>query len=373
MPPSQQNPRLPRPPDKRLCCFLVITLMLLTRCTGAPGIHQAAPRRHSSDRHQFLYILAGQEVFAYRINDNGTLQKVPFNSPYLGRHPSFLAQAPGGAALYAGGIEDEYKTPSGYISRFSVSRNAALNEQKGAPAGADPSEIALGNSGQSIYILSDGFLLSLRVSPAGTYTRAMTPIMVGSSASLAASRNGRFLWVSRWQEKSVTAYQITSTGTIKPVMDLRLSKRPGRTVWHPNDKSVYIAHPDDGTVTEITVRGKKPVLLTSSKITRGPTNLYLSVHPSGRCLFVCDAARKRVGVISLLPDGHLTGDVRWYSCLYPYAMILTQDGRFAYTLDPKDNLVGQFMVKNGSRLSPLKPSSVRTADYPLSFDICGAK
>jgi DNA-binding beta-propeller fold protein YncE len=252
-------------------------------------------------------IVAGGVIEAFAVGSGGALSPIACPSDCdAGNLPWGLAVSPNGQFLYSADAE------SHTVSPFSIAADGALSPiacgSECEVTNSDPEDVAISPSGQFLYVEERGtnHIAVFAIAANGSLTKvACTSGCATQSApfGLAVSPNGRFLYTAITQE--IAAFEIAAGGALTPIP------------------------------------------CSSCKTAANPR--ALAVSPSGRFLYTTNnnLPTSSVPAFEIQSNGALTpivscgSDCKTTDGAEPEGVVVSPDGRFAYSSDREDLLLGK--------------------------------
>ncbi len=268
----------------------------------------------------FAYVTNSRanNVTAFRVSTEGALLLVPPtaanpNPAAVDAAPSALAISPDTKHLYVANNGNDT------VTAFNIEAAGALtlipqtagNTNPTAVNGADPSSIAIPQSGKFLYVTNSGSndvtafsigatgLLS-RLAPTGANTN---PISTGGTVpkGMAISPNGSFLYVANSGSDNLTVFQIGANGLLTLVTPAGSNPNPVSTGGTtPNALTIsldgrflYVAN-GGGNVSAFTIGGDGLLTLVPGSagnlnpVSAGTNPVALTISPDGRFLYVAN-------------------------------------------------------------------------------------
>jgi 6-phosphogluconolactonase len=301
------------------------------------------------------------DVSGYTINSTGALAPVP-GSPFNTNisKPSAVVVSSNGFFAYVANSD------TNKVLAFRVSTDGGLLLGPSSDAnpnpvsvGTTPGVLAISPDAKFLYVANSGsddlnvFSIGAAgvltpVTPTGSSTKSV-PVEVGADpASIATTKNRKFLYVANRGTDNVTAFAIDSTtglltripssgGKTNPISTG--GKSPKGMSISTNSSFLYVANSDSGNVTVFKIEADGLLTLVSPTPipvgSKNPNALILS--DNGRFLYSANGEGNVTaftigdgGLLTLVPSsGGNTNQVSAETT--PVAMTMSVDGRFLYT------------------------------------------
>lgn len=293
----------------------------LAAIAGSPFSNVSAPSAIVVSSNGFFAYVANHRtnnVTAFRVSTEGALLSVPSTSVNpnpiaVDAAPAALAISPDTTHLYVANHGDDTVTAFNIEAAGALTRipQTGGNTNPVAVNGADPSSIAIPQSGKFLYVANSGSndvtafsigasgLLS-RIAPSGTDAN---PISTGGTTpkGMVIAPSGLFLYVANSGSQTVTVFQIGSNGllTLVPPAGSRSNPistggtTPNALMISLDGRFLYVAN-GGGNVSAFTI-GSDGLLarLPSSAgnlnpVSAGTSPVALTISPDGRFLYVAN-------------------------------------------------------------------------------------
>lgn len=270
----------------------------------------------------FAYVTNGRTstVAAFRVSTEGALLSVPTTPSRP--NPAPVEAAPGPLAI-SPDTKHVYVANSGTdkVTAFDIESSGALtviphtadNPNPVSVKGADPTAIAITQSGKFLYVANNGsndvtaFVIEAtgRLTPIAPSGANANPVKTSATApkGMVISPNGSFLYVANSGSHSVTAFQIGATGlltlvpaagsTTNPIPTGTGGTTPNSLTISSDGRFLYSAN-GGGTISTFTIGGDGLLTLVPNPISVG-TNanpVALTMSPDGRFLYVANVTNQ---------------------------------------------------------------------------------
>jgi 6-phosphogluconolactonase (cycloisomerase 2 family) len=179
---------------------------------------------------------------------------------------------------------------------------------------ASPSGLALHPSKKFLYVLNSASnsISIYNVAGDGSLTLSGTPTPSRSGPTIALiDDSGQFLLVSNSFTDTISVFQMDSgSGAITEVTNSPFPAGPENdlpTDMKMHGNTVYVAHPNSGTVTMLSLDTSGTLtLLPQSPIPAKPGARNIAVSPTGQFLFTANITSSNISAFTINSDGSLT-------------------------------------------------------------------
>jgi DNA-binding beta-propeller fold protein YncE/PKD repeat protein len=176
-------------------------------------------------KHLYVADQSADSVSAFSIASNGSLSAVP-GSPFATEHPRGVAVTPDSRYLYV--VNESTDT----VSAFSIASNGSLSPVSGSPfaAGYGALGVAVTPDGKHLYTANSGSgenVSAFSIAVNGSLSPVSgSPFATGGGRpggpsarpnSVAVSRDGKHLYVTNYGSNNVSAFSISSDGSLSRV------------------------------------------------------------------------------------------------------------------------------------------------------------
>jgi YVTN family beta-propeller protein len=208
----------------------------------------------------------------------------------------------------------------------------------------------------------------------GGALNALTPAFAPAAATstgIAASPNGRTLYVVDQPTNQVSQYAIAGDGTLtaKSPATVATGATPFGIAVAPDGRHVYVANQDDNTISVFAV-GSDGTLAAAAVVEAGQGPVQIALTPDGTSAYVTNAADGTISEYDVdAADGSLTskGDPIAAPGV-PFAIAVSTDGRSVYVTNRQSTgFVGQYSVGDAGELTPMTPATVAAGTRPAGI------
>ncbi|MFI1034035.1 lactonase family protein [Streptomyces sp. NPDC020951] len=273
--------------------------------------------------------------------------------------------------------------------------NGALTPLSSVNGVPDPSYLALSATGDTLYAVSetaDGAVAAYRVT-GDVPEQAGPPVPVdGSGPTHLAVFDGHVL-TANYGSGSVTAVPVHADGTLARVASgvlrhtgsgphTRRQQGPHAHQVQPDPSARWAVSVDLGTdsVRVCALRDGSPVLHREHALRPGSGPRHLAFHPGGRYAYVVneltptvtvcrwdasDGSLKPLAETAVLP-GAPAGDA------YPSGLVVSPDGRFAWTATRGEDVLSVFAVEDGGETLRLVGTVPCAGHWPRAIAVSGS-
>lgn len=257
----------------------------------------------------------------------------------VGWRPGAIALTPNGAFAY---VESTY---SGYPFYYTVSViDTAINRVVATvQVGNNPAGIAITPNGEYVYVANQ---TDNTVSVIATKSNSViATINVGNSPTqFAMTPDGAYLYLTNHFGNSVS---VIATATNTVVATIPVGEGPVPIVLTPNGALAYVQNSADGTVSVISTASNTVVATIKTQ----PTPIFVmpgdnnfAITSNGAYVYVVNGintvsviATATNTVVATVPVGH-----------FPYGVVITPDGKFAYVVNNDDWTLSVIATTNNS-------------------------
>jgi len=273
---------------------------VLTQLAESPYTVGSGPQSvviHPSGK--YLYVAnAGQgedDISLFDINSDGTVTEITPRTA-SGSLPFFLAMDPGGAYLYCANVN------SSSVSVYSIdSSSGTLTQLQVSPfsIGLTPINMQIAPSGKFLYITAAiqsgtetlGGIAAFSLNAGVPTFIGLTETNATDPSGLAISPNGSYLYTANATASSVSAYSISSAGTLTEVTGSPLSagfQRPVALIVDPQSQYLYVADQGGNKVYSFTISSGTglPAAVTDSPFASESSPSFLTLDPTEPYLFI---------------------------------------------------------------------------------------
>lgn len=235
--------------------------------------------------------------------------------------PSGVAASPDGARIYV------THSTRNYISVIDTRQNRVIAT---ITVGDGPTALAVTPDGASLYIVRSGNMVSVIDTATNKITATIT---VGSNPrGIAITPDGAFAYVTNSGNGNVTVIDTTKNVKVDQIL---VAAWPQGIAITPNGESAYIATGGADIIggSVIDIAAKKTV----AHLQIGLPGLDVALTPDGTFAYIIIGSNG-VSVIRTT-DNHPISRIPFTAGCYGYKMVVTPDGRRAYTSDPSSNSI----------------------------------
>jgi YVTN family beta-propeller protein len=189
-----------------------------------------------------------------------------------------------------------------------------------------------------------------------------------ASSGIAASPDGRSLYVVNQGSNSVSQYDVGVGGTLTPKTPAAVAtgEFPFGIAVAPDGAHVYVANQDGATVTGYDV-GADGGLTAASVAPAGAGAAQIALTADGDHAYVANAGAGTVSEYDVAGDGSLSSDGE-VSTPAPAAIAISPDGDSAYVVNRSaPGTISQFSIDGGGTLSPRSPATVGAGSTPVAL------
>jgi 6-phosphogluconolactonase len=188
-----------------------------------------------------------------------------------------------------------------------------------------------------------------------------------TSTGVAASPDGRSLYVVNQGSNSVSQYDVSLDGTLTPKTPATVGtgEFPFGIAVAPDGAHAYVANGDAASVTVYDV-GAGGGLTPASEAPAGDGAMQVALTPDGDHAYVANLGAGTVTEYDVEDDGSLTADGE-VTTPAPGAVAVSPDGDSAYVANrTPTGTVSQFSIGGDGSLSPKSPATVAAGDMPTA-------
>jgi YVTN family beta-propeller protein len=198
---------------------------------------------------------------------------------------------------------------------------------------------------------------------------ALTPpdaAAADASSGVAASPDGRSLYVVNQGSNSVSQYDVGPGGTLTPKSPATVATGdfPFGIAVAPDGAHVYVTNQDGASVTVYDV-GADGGLTAASEAPADAGALQIALTPDGAHAYVANARAGTVSEYDVASDGSLSQDGA-VATPSPDAIAISPDGDSAYVANRTSATISQFSIAGGGTLAPKSPATVATGSAPAA-------
>ncbi len=329
---------------------------------------------------------ASGNVSAYTIDGSTGALNAVAGSPFAaGSKPVSVTVDPSGRFAYVA-IE-------GGVSAYRInSSTGALREVVGSPfaAGSETMSVAVDPSGRFAFVANSGddtvSAYAIDDSTGALSAIAGSPFATGRApVSVTVDPSGRFAYVANLWD-TVSAYTISSsTGALSAVTGSPFAAgiQPASVAVDPTGQFAYVTNGGDNTVSAYTINSSTGALraIAGSPFMAGIEPFSLSVDPSGRFVYVANAAsNKPSGNVSAYTINSSTGALRaiagspFMAGIEPISLSVDPSGRFVYVANaannkPSGNVSAYTINSSTGALRAIAGSPFAAGNSPFSIAI----
>lgn len=199
---------------------------------------------------------------------------------------------------------------------------------------------------------------------------ALTPpdaAAADASSGVAASPDGRSVYVVNQAPNSVSQYDVGPGGVLTPKTPATVATGafPFGITVAPNGEHVYVTNQDGASVTVYDV-GADGGLTAASEAPAADGAMEIALTPDGDHAYVANAAADTVSEYDVASDGSLSldGSVTTSS---PGAIAISPDGDSAYVVNRTESTISQFSIDGDGTLAPKSPATVDAGSTPIAI------
>jgi 6-phosphogluconolactonase (cycloisomerase 2 family) len=209
----------------------------------------------------------------------------------------------------------------------------------------------------------------------GGALNALTPALapgLATSTGVAASPNGRTLYVVDQPTNDVSQYAIGDDGTLTPKSPATVTTgaTPFGIAVAPDGRHVYVANQDGNSISVFTVRSDGTLMPNAGTVDAGAGPVAIALAPDGSSAYVTNAGDGTISEYDVdAADGSLTskGDPVPATGV-PFAIAVSTDGHSVYVTNRQSpGFVGQYSVGAGGELTPMTPATVAAGTRPAGI------
>jgi YVTN family beta-propeller protein len=215
----------------------------------------------------------------------------------------------------------------------------------------------------------DGVVRQYSADSAGMLAPLAPPDATANNASsgVAASPDGRSLYVVNQGSNSVSQYDVGLDGTLTPKTPAEVStgEFPFGIAVAPDGAHVYVTNQDGASVTVYDV-GADGGLTAASEAPADAGAMQIALTPDGGHAYVANAAAGTVSEYDVAADGSLSADGA-VTTPAPGAVAISPDGASAYVANRTTaGTISQFSIASDGTLSPKSPATVSAGSSPAA-------
>jgi YVTN family beta-propeller protein len=189
-----------------------------------------------------------------------------------------------------------------------------------------------------------------------------------ASSGIAASPDGRSLYVVNQGSDSVSQYDVGLGGALTPKTPAAIStgQLPFGIAVAPDGAHVYVANQRGDSVTVYDV-GADGGLTAASEAPAGDGATQLALTPDGGHAYVTNISAGTVSEFDVEADGSLSPDGE-AATPSPAAIAVSADGDSAYVANRAvEGTISQFSIGSDGSLSPKSPATVAAGSTPVAL------
>ena len=276
----------------------------------------------ASSHKEFAYVvgIGTNEVFEFRVQDNGGLTPLSTPNFAVGSNPTGVAPHTSGDFLY--------------ISDFSGSDVTLLDVNK--------------DNGILSVPVSNSIVVP--INPPNVFATGNGPVAVAMSAT------APFLYTANQTDSSVTGFTVDpGAGGLTPLSSpfpITPASHPTAMAISPAGNFLFVANAAEGTVAVFAVGSNGALVLTAPPVSMGvgATPNSLQVEHSGRFLYVADPANNVVLGFAIGTNGALTpiAGSPFAAGVQPKGLGIDPQGAFLYTANFGSNNVSAYVIDSAT-------------------------
>jgi YVTN family beta-propeller protein len=189
-----------------------------------------------------------------------------------------------------------------------------------------------------------------------------------ASSGVAASPDGRSLYVVNQGSDSVSQYDVGLGGVLTPKTPATVATGafPFGIAVAPDGEHVYVANQDGASVTVYDV-GADGGLTAASEAEAGEGAMQVALTADGDHAYVANVNDGTVSAYDVGSDGSLSSDGE-VSTPAPAAIAISPDGDSAYVANRSaSGTISQFSITGDGTLAPKSPATVDTGAMPVAL------
>jgi len=289
------------------------------------------------------------------------------------------------------------------VSQLSISSNGALAAltSPSVPCELRPNSLAVDPSGKYLYVVNERGATSASYGSISQYTigvdgslAPMTPATIANDygpSDIAVHPSGKYAYaitfyypVGGMQLRSVAQYTIAADGTLAPISPGAVAitgSNPQFIAIHPSGNFLYVSD-GSGVVDQYTIdpttgalSAMTPATVPFPFSTAGHTAFAITVHPSGKWVYVTDyyggIAEYTIDATSgaLAPLGQTTVVGAAFQCAAWIAV--DPSGKYAYATNcgSTSEAISQYSVAPDGTLAAMTPASVAGASAGTNVQV----
>jgi 6-phosphogluconolactonase len=276
----------------------------------------------ASSHKEFAYVvgIGTNEVFEFRVADNGALTPLSTPNFAVGSNPTGVAPHTSGDFLY--------------ISDFSGSDVTLLDVNK--------------DNGILTVPVSNSIVVP--INPPNVFTTGNGPVAV------AMSPTAPFLYTANQTDSNVTGFTVDpGAGGLTPLQNpfpITPASHPTAMAISPTGNFLFVANATEGTVAVFAVGSNGALVLTAPPVSMGvgATPNSLQVEHTGRFLYVADTANNVVLGFAIGTNGALTPITGspFAAGVQPKGLGIDPQGALLYTANFGSNNVSAYVIDSAS-------------------------
>lgn len=333
---------------------------------------------------QFIYVTGPgtNEVFQFKIHDNGTFTALDPASVGVGSNPVSVVLQPAGNFAYISNFAGND------VTLLAVNRgNGALSVPAATSpippptptnifsAGTGPISMAMAPSGTFLFVLNQGSsdISGFAIDPTTGSLSVVngSPFPSGcSGSSLAMTPKADTLFVTCPVAGTIEALTITGKGVLSaPTQVSGPSGAPTFASVDPTGRFLYAADPMNGVLAFSIGSNGALSAISGSPFVAGTQPVALAATPQGSLLYVANHGSNSVSAFVIDSNSGALGVVSGS----PFVTggqgpsFVAASGRFLYVADQLTNDIAAFAINNNGSLTPVPNSPFNIATSPVSI------
>jgi YVTN family beta-propeller protein len=213
------------------------------------------------------------------------------------------------------------------------------------------------------YAIGDGGVLNALGPPAPG---------LASSTGIAASPNGRTLYVVDQPTDNVSQYAIADDGTLTPKSPASVATgtTPFGIAVAPDGRHVYVTNQDDNSISIFAVAADGALVPGTTRVDAGSGPVQIALSPDGTSAYVTNAGDETISEYDVDPAfGALKSKRAPIKAPgVPFAIAISTDGRSVYVTNRQaPGFVREYSVGAGGELTPMAPDTVPAGTRPAGI------